>query len=77
MFTLSVVVSFRIPKKLKEELEKFGVDYTIEVKAFLEELVRKKKAEKLKFEMDKLREGIGQIEGNLSVKFIREDRDKR
>jgi len=29
-------MSFRVPKRLKEELDRLGIDYTSEVKAFLE-----------------------------------------
>ncbi|MEM3955764.1 MAG: antitoxin [Candidatus Bathyarchaeia archaeon] len=74
---MSVVISFRVPRKLKEELEMLGIDYVSEVKAFLERLVKIKRAERLKFEMDNLREGIKRVRGNLSVEFIREDRNGR
>ncbi|MBS7635519.1 antitoxin [Candidatus Bathyarchaeota archaeon] len=74
---MSVVVSFRLPRRLKEELERLGIDYANEVKAFLEELVRIKRAERLRLEMDRLRESIKKVEGNLSADFIREDRDER
>ncbi|MEM2424841.1 MAG: antitoxin [Candidatus Bathyarchaeia archaeon] len=77
MFTLSVVISFRVPRRLKEELEKFGIDYASEVKAFLEKLVKAKRAETLKLEMDSLRESVKRIRGNLSAEFIRENRDER
>lgn len=75
--TLSVVISLRVPRKLKEELEELGVDYVKEMKVFLEELAKRKKAEQVKLEMDKLRESIGKVEGNKAVEFIREDRDER
>ncbi|MCS7105511.1 MAG: 2-hydroxyacyl-CoA dehydratase family protein [Thermofilaceae archaeon] len=77
MSTLSVVISLRVPRKLKEELEELGVDYVKEMKVFLEELAKRKKAEQVKLEMDKLRESIGKVEGNKAVEFIREDRDER
>ncbi|MCX8170752.1 MAG: antitoxin [Candidatus Bathyarchaeota archaeon] len=74
---MSVVISLRVPRRLKEELERLGIDYASELRAFLEELVRIKRAERLRLEMDRLREGIRRIEGNLSAEFIREDRDGR
>ncbi|MEM2425047.1 MAG: CopG family transcriptional regulator, partial [Candidatus Bathyarchaeia archaeon] len=77
VFTLSVVMSFRVPKRLKEELDRLGIDYTSEVKAFLERLVRVKRAERLRLEMDSLRESIRGVKGNLSAEFVREDRDER
>ncbi|MEM2768205.1 MAG: antitoxin [Candidatus Bathyarchaeia archaeon] len=73
---LSVVMSFRVPKRLKEELDRLGIDYASEVKAFLERLVRVKRAERLRLEMDSLRGSIRGVKGNLSAEFVREDRDE-
>ncbi|MGB9709593.1 MAG: antitoxin [Infirmifilum sp.] len=75
MRRMSAVISFRVPRRLKEEIEKLGLDYASELRAYLEELVRRKKAEALRREMDSLREDIGRIEGNLAAEFIREERD--
>ncbi|MEM0253529.1 MAG: hypothetical protein QXK78_03105 [Candidatus Bathyarchaeia archaeon] len=47
VFTLSVVMSFRVLKRLKEELDRLGIDYASEVKAFLERLARVKRAKRL------------------------------
>ncbi|MDI9619991.1 MAG: antitoxin [Candidatus Nezhaarchaeota archaeon] len=77
MFTLSVVMSFRVPKRLKEELDRLGIDYASEVRAFLERLARVKRAERLRLDMDSLRESIREVKGNLSAEFVREDRDER
>lgn len=49
----------------------------VRLKPFLEDLVRVRKAKRIKLEMDKLRESIKRIEGNLSAEFIREDRNVR
>lgn len=74
---MSVVVSVRIPKWLKEELEELSVDYASEVRAFLLELVRRRKAERIKQEMDRIRSSLKGIEGNLAAELVREDRDER
>jgi len=72
---MSSVIGVRVPEKLKEELEKLGINYSEEVRKFLEDLVRKKKAEKILKELEDLERSIGEIKGNLSVEFIREDRE--
>ncbi len=74
---MSAVISLRVPKELKEELEKLKIDYINELRRYLKELVRKKRAEILKREMDKLRMGIPRITGNMAAELIREDRDVR
>jgi len=73
---MSSVIGIRVPKKLKEDLEKLDINYSEEVRKFLEYLVRKKKAEKILRELEDLERTIGRIEGNLSVEFIREDRER-
>ncbi|MEB3787470.1 MAG: type II toxin-antitoxin system CcdA family antitoxin [Desulfurococcales archaeon] len=74
---MSAVISVRVPKKLKEELEKLGINYSIMVREYLEELVRREKARRLKKAMDELRASIKPVNSNLSIKFIREDRETR
>ncbi len=74
---MSAVISVRVPKKLKEELEKLGINYSIMVREYLEELVRREKARRLKKAMDELRASIKPVDSNLSVEFIREDRETR
>lgn len=72
---MSVVISVRIPKRLKEELERLGINYSKAVREFLEELVRREKARRLREEMERLKQSIGVLEGNLVAEFVREDRD--
>jgi len=73
---MSSVIGVRVPKRLKEELERLGINYSEEVRRFLEDLVRKKKAEKILRELEDLEESIGRIKGNLAAEFIREDREE-
>ncbi|AEM38360.1 hypothetical protein Pyrfu_0489 [Pyrolobus fumarii 1A] len=74
---MSVVISVRVPRRLKEELERLGINYSAAVREFLEELVRREKARRLRDEMERLRRSIGRVEGNLAAEFVREDRDAR
>ena len=69
-----MVIGVRVPRRLKRELEDLGINYSEEVRKFLEDLVRKKKAERILRELEDLERSIGRIRGNLSAEFIREDR---
>jgi len=74
---VSAVISVRVPRKLKEELERLGINYSKAVREFLEELVRREKARRLRERMEEFKRRIGRIEGDLASGFVREDRDAR
>jgi len=69
------VIGVRIPRKLKEELEELGVDYTKEIKEYLMRRVREERAKRLVKEVKEFKSRLKPIRGNLSAEFIREDRD--
>jgi DNA-binding phage protein len=74
---MTEVIGIRVPKKLKEELKELDVDYTDEVRACLEQIVRKKKLKKVLEEADRNREEIYKKIGYTrpAAETIREDRD--
>ncbi|MEZ0320213.1 MAG: antitoxin [Pyrobaculum sp.] len=72
---MSVVIGVRIPKRLKEELEKLGIDYAKEIKEYLQRRVREEKAKRLAEALDRLVETP--VEEDYSTKWIREDRESR
>lgn len=72
---MSIVIGVRIPRKLKEELEELGVDYTKEIKEYLTRRVREERAKRLVKEVKEFKSRLKPIRGNLSAEFIREDRD--
>ncbi|WP_054843229.1 hypothetical protein [Vulcanisaeta souniana] len=76
---MSVVLSVRVPKWLKEELERLGIDYSREIKEYLERRVREELAKRLEaqYEGGLLRDSPVIRGGNLAVEFIREDRNAR
>ncbi len=74
---MSAVIGVRVPRKLKEELEKLEINYSEEIRKFLEDLVRKKRTERIMRRLKELERSIGRVEGNLSVEFVREDREDR
>ena len=73
---MSVVIGVRIPRRLKEELEELGINYTEEIRQYLEQRVREERAKRLIERIEVFRKRIKPIEENLSVMLIREDRDR-
>lgn len=71
----SVVIGVRVPRWVKEELERLGIDYAREVREYLLRRVREERARRLMREIDDLMRSIGRVRGNLSAESIREDRD--
>ena len=41
------MIGVRVPRRLKEELERLDINYSEEIRKFLEDLVRRKKAERV------------------------------
>ncbi len=75
---MSEVISIRISKKLKHELEELNINYPELVRKYLEEVVRKEKMKRLLTEADKIRNELKEKYGNFnpSYELIREDRDE-
>jgi len=74
---VSTVLSIRIPKKLREEMEKLKdvTDWRNEIIAFIEERVRTYKRLRALREMDKILEELPETPRGLAAKLVREDRD--
>jgi len=72
-----VTVSVKIPRKLKEKLEKYGIKPSeLLRKAIMEEL-RRREIENLEKMREELNEVIAKFSKNFIVKSIREDREKK
>ena len=74
---MSSVIAVRVPRKLKEELDKLGINYADEIRKFLRERVKREKMKRLLHEIRILRKKSPKIEGNLAAEFVREDRESR
>ena len=77
VLTMSVVIGVRVPKELKKKLDELGINYSEEIRKFLEELVFKERMRRVLEDVKRIRKKIGKVEGNLAVEFVREDRDGR
>ncbi len=71
----TAVIGVRVPKWVKEELERLGINYGEEVREYLIKRVKEELARKLIEEINEFRRNLGRVEGNLAAEFVREDRD--
>jgi len=67
------VISIRVSKKLKKELEELGIDYAEKVRQYLEELVMMEKRKRALKEADEIRKRLKSSRPGWMD--IREDRD--
>jgi Ulp1 family protease len=72
-----VTVSTKIPKQLKEKIQKFKIKPSKILRKALEDEVKKREVEELKVEIDKLKPILDKVSIEDIVKSIREDRDNR
>jgi hypothetical protein len=74
---MSVVFSIRIPRKLKEEMEKLKdlVDWRSEIIAFIEGRVRMYKRMKALQEITRMLEELPETPRGSAGRIVREDRD--
>lgn len=75
MYVLSVTLTIRLPKELKEKLRKFNVNWSEEIRGFLEERV--KQLEALNTLEEVFERGEKRRVRVESVDLIREDRERR
>ena len=73
----TVVVSVRIRREVKEELEKAGIDLGEAIRDYLEELALRVKARRMVEKWDKLLERTRPSKPGFSAASVREDRDSR
>ncbi len=73
----SVTVSTKIPKHLKEKMQRLKIKPSKIVRKALEDEVKKREVEELKKEIEQLKPILDKISMEDVVKSIREDRDNR
>ena len=70
-----VTVSTKIPKQLKEKIERFKIKPSKILRKALEDEVKKREIEELKEEINRLKPVLEKISMEDIVKSIREERD--
>jgi len=69
------VISVRVDREVKELLEKTGIDISMEVKQFLQELAWKVELKERLRELDERLSKIPEAQPGFSTKSVREDRE--
>lgn len=72
---MSIIISIRIRKELKDRLDRYGINISKEIESYLETLVWKKQVEEEIRRINKLLEKVKLSPKGFSSKSIREDRD--
>jgi siroheme synthase (precorrin-2 oxidase/ferrochelatase) len=72
---MSVVISVRVRREIKELLESEGINIAEEVRRFLEELAYKIRIRKYVEKWDRMLEGVKPSPKGFSVSSVREDRE--
>lgn len=71
----SVVISVRLPRELKERLERLNTNISDVVRRLLEEYVEKFEVRELRSRLRRLRNRLaGRIDPKIIAKLVREDR---
>jgi hypothetical protein len=69
------VISFRIPKELKQRLKEVDLNWSEEVRRFIEDRMREYKREKALREIDALLKDLPSPERGTASRYVRADRD--
>ena len=77
MIQQCVTVSTKIPKQLKEKIERFKIKPSKILRKALEDEVKKREIQELKEEIDRLKPILEKVSMEDLVKSIREERDIR
>ena len=77
MIQQCVTVSTKIPKQLKEKIERFKIKPSKILRKALEDEVKKREIQELKEEIDRLKPILEKVSIEDIVKSIREERDIR
>ena len=72
--SVNEVVSIRIPKELKKKMKEIKINWSEEIRGFIEEKVREHTRAKRLKEIDEMLSGIS-AQKRCAARYIREDRD--
>jgi len=69
------VISFRIPKELKESVNELEINWSEEVRRFIENKVKEYKRKRALEEIDSMLKNVPTPEKGTAARYVREDRD--
>jgi len=73
--SVNEVVSFRIPKALKEQMKETNINWSEEIRKFIEKKVREYKRVKALEEIDEMLASLPRARRGTARNYVREDRD--
>ena len=77
VFLGSVVISVRVPRDLKEKIERYGINVSSVVRDFLEKYVEELELKELSSRLEGLKVRLaGKIDPKLIADLVREDRSR-
>ncbi|NJE55614.1 hypothetical protein [Thermococcus sp. 21S9] len=69
------VISVRVPDELKEKMKKYNINWSEEIRRFIELRVMEIEREKLLDEIDSFLENVPELPKGKATKLVRGDRD--
>ncbi|NJE75918.1 hypothetical protein [Thermococcus sp. ES12] len=69
------VISVRVPDELKEKMKKYDINWSEEIRRFIEQKIRDKEKAKLLDEIDSFLESVPTLERGKATKLVRDSRD--
>ena len=69
------VISFRLPKELKENMKEIDINWSKEMRKFIERTVRDYKKEQSIKKIDSMLKILPRTNKGTASKYVREDRD--
>ena len=69
------VISFRIPKELKKSVNELEINWSEEVRRFIEDKVKEYKRKRALEEIDSMLKNVSTPEKGTASRYVREDRD--
>jgi len=69
------VISVRIPDELKAKMKEYNINWSEEIRAFIERKIKNEEKAKLLDEIDSFLENVPELERGKATKLVRDSRD--
>ncbi len=69
------VISVRVPDELKEKMKKYDINWSEEIRAFIERKIKNEEKAKLLDEIDSFLKSVPELEKGKATKLVRDSRD--
>jgi len=69
------VISVRVPDELKEKMKKYDINWSEEIRRFIERKIKNEEKAKLLDEIDSFLKNVPELERGKATKLLRDSRD--